>query len=171
MRPAGGRHAWPLPDGISGDAIFSEDWHYRWVLGRAWSEQREPVAVFVGLNPSTATSSLDDPTVRKCWRWAKTWGFASMRMLNAFAYRATDPTELTAVADPIGAENDEYLVRFTSSAALVVAAWGTRAGARGAAVRELLAGITPLHCLGTTANGSPWHPLYLPNTTQPVPWT
>ena len=128
--------------------------------------------MFVGLNPSTASPDVDDPTVRKCWQWAKAWGFGSLWMLNAFAYIATDPAALKAVDDPVGPENDEYLVRHARSAALVVAAWGTRAGSRGSAVRELLEGVASLHCLGTTDDGSPSHPLYLPKeTTKAIPWT
>jgi hypothetical protein len=31
---------------------------------------------FIGLNPSTADEAKDDPTVRRCLRFAFDWGFA-----------------------------------------------------------------------------------------------
>ena len=53
------------------------------------------------------------------------WGFGRFDMLNVFAFVATHPKEMLAVADPVGPENDEWLRRITSEANLVVAAWGT----------------------------------------------
>lgn len=47
--------------------------------------------MFIGLNPSTADESKDDPTIRRCIRFAKDWGYGGLLMMNAFAFRATDP--------------------------------------------------------------------------------
>ena len=63
----------------------------------------------IGLNPSTADEVTDDPTVRRCINYAKAWGYAGLCMTNLFAYRATDPVVMKAVAEPIGPDNDRYL--------------------------------------------------------------
>jgi hypothetical protein len=57
---------------------------------------------FIGLNPSTADETTDDPTVRRCVGFAKRWGYDRMVMLNAFAYRATDPKALYALTTTVG---------------------------------------------------------------------
>src|SRR3954454_5135391 len=49
---------------------------------------------FVGLNPSTADETLDDPTTRRCVRFARDWGFNRLKMVNLYAYRATKPNDL-----------------------------------------------------------------------------
>lgn len=47
--------------------------------------------MFIGLNPSTADETQDDPTVRRCIRYAQSWGYGALYMTNIFAFRATDP--------------------------------------------------------------------------------
>lgn len=125
--------------------------------------------MFVGLNPSTADEFNDDPTIRRCIAFAKSWGYAALCMANLFAYRATQPGVMLAAPDPVGPDNDRTLQALASKAGVVVAAWGTNGAHRGRdiAVRELLPN---LHYLRLTQNGYPGHPLYLPSTLHPVPW-
>ena len=70
--------------------IFSQDREFRYTLWRQWGRVVKTVA-FIGLNPSTADEQVDDPTVRRCIRFAKDWGYDAMWMMNIFAFRATDP--------------------------------------------------------------------------------
>jgi hypothetical protein len=171
IRAAGGKHQWPLPPGVEGRAVFSADGDHRYVLRREWDTEGG-VAVFIGLNPSTAEADVDDPTVRKCWTWASEWDFGSMAMLNLYAYRATDPKELRAKRDLLG-DNDAYIRAVASESGMVIAAWGNSryAKSREAEVVALLLEIRKtLWCLGTCKDGSPRHPLYLPNDTSPQIW-
>ena len=143
MRSAGGKHLWPVPAGVRSCAIYSTDPQkdYRYVLYRSWSMATSPLAVFVGLNPSTAQARFDDPTVQKCWMWARDRGFGRFAMLNLFAYRATDQRDLWAnTNDPIGPRNDEYIRETVLDGVLVVAAWGN--GQRRQAAVEARAGRT-----------------------------
>jgi len=114
----------------------------------------------VGLNPSTATESVDDPTVRRVISFAQREGCDALLMTNAFAYRATDPNDMKAAADPIGPENDRWLLECSKMASVAVAAWGVHGEfmGRGEAVKKLIPG---LRCFGRTKNGHPKHPLYL----------
>jgi len=125
--------------------------------------------VMVLLNPSTADAHCDDPTLRRCRAFARSWGYAEMRLLNLYAYRATDPRELWRTPDPVGPDNDRHLATAGANG-LVVAAWG--ALARPDRVRQVLAlpGFHRLAALGVTKTGSPRHPLYLPADTRPEPW-
>lgn len=143
---------------------------YRYTLWRRWAAlEREACAyaMFVGLNPSTADETNDDPTVRRCIGFAQAWGFAGLCMTNLFAYRATDPANMLAQADPVGEENDAYLRAMAEKASIVVAAWGVHGAhrGRGAAVGKLL---PQLHYLKLTKHGHPAHPLYLPKTLRPL---
>lgn len=140
---------------------------YRYALWRRWGEG--PHAMFVGLNPSTADETADDPTIRRCIAFARAWGFGALCMTNLFAYRATQPADMLVQDDPVGPENDAYLRRLAAEAGVVVAAWGTHGthGGRHRVVRDMLPG---LHYLRLTKDGHPGHPLYLPASLRPVEW-
>src|SRR5262245_8110763 len=94
----------PLGHATAG-AVFSDCQRYRYQLWRRWREGGRRL-VFIGLNPSTATHERDDPTVRRCIRFAKRDRFAAMVMLNIYAWRSTDPAKLLHTPDPVGPDND-----------------------------------------------------------------
>lgn len=148
-------------------AIVSPCQSYRYALGRRWSAA--PVVLIIGLNPSSADGHSDDPTVRRCVAFARSWGYGALWLGNLFAYRATDPRQMLAACDPVGPANDRWLQRLSGAADLVVAAWGVRGGfgGRDQAVRSLLPAV---HCLRLSRQACPMHPLYLPKTLQPQPW-
>jgi hypothetical protein len=171
----GGKVRILLPDGVIGTAIFggtSNEYRYR--LSRTWKSG--PRVLFIMMNPSTADPSYDDPTVAKCRRFAVNWGYSGIDVGNTFAYRATDQKILTQVADPIGPENDRHLQQMALDAALVVFAYGkpkTRIlKARGLEVALMLKSSLKIkpHILRLTIDGTPYHPLYLPETLKPTLW-
>ena len=82
-------------------AVYSDCESYRYLLTRVWNPQGQK-ALFVMLNPSTATEVQNDPTVERCERRARALGFGAFRVTNIFAYRATDPKVMRAVPDPVG---------------------------------------------------------------------
>ncbi len=116
--------------------------------------------MFIGLNPSTADETNDDPTIRRCISFSKAWGCDSFCMTNIFAFRATDPKVMIAEPNPIGDENDDWLVRCARKASIIVAAWGVHGEhmGRGKVVARMIPG---LKCLGVTKDGYPRHPLYV----------
>ena len=89
-------------------AVYSDCEAYRYELTRQWDATGQK-ALFVLLNPSTATEFQNDPTVERCERRARALGFGAFRVINIFAYRATDPKVMRKVADPVGPENDAAL--------------------------------------------------------------
>ncbi len=143
-------------------AYISECGRYRYSLTRDVAPlEGNGTVTFVGLNPSTADSIHDDPTMRRCVRFAREWGFARLEMVNLYAYRSTDPRQLTAVADPIGPENDHVLSLVFGISDLIVAAWGVKATRE--RVSEIMGwSVGPRHALGLTKHGTPRHPLYVP---------
>ncbi len=152
-------------------AEFSPCRRYRYSLWREWGgmfgSERQGYAMFIGLNPSTADETNDDPTIRRCIAFARDWGYSALCMTNLFAYRATDPAKMLVQADPVGPDNDKTLLQLAGGSEIVVAAWGIHGDHRGRAdeVRRML---PRLHYLGLTKDGYPKHPLYLPKTLRPV---
>lgn len=157
---------------MKGGAEFSGCRAYRYTLWREWDASL-PTVNFVGLNPSTATETVDDPTIRRCVRFAQDWGYGRLFVTNIFAFRATDPADMKRAADPIGPDNGRWLRETARSAGLVIAAWGAHGEWRGRGpyvlTRLQVDGIA-VHCLGVTKDGHPKHPLYLRADTRPILW-
>lgn len=159
-------------DDAASVAEYSDCERYRYSLTRVWDADGRR-ALFIMLNPSTATELQNDPTVERCERRARTLGFGAFRVLNIFAWRATDPRDMRAVADPVGAENDQTIRQSLAWADQVICAWGTHGAHRdrGRDVEALLrgAGVDLFH-LGLSKDGHPKHPLYIGYKVQPVRW-
>jgi hypothetical protein len=119
--------------------------------------------LFILLNPSTATAQIPDPTTDRCVGYAKSWLCTNLTIVNLFAFRASEPTELLKAADPIGPENDMHLLDQIEKHNLgeIVLGWGNNklAQTRVKKLQEMLNG-RPVHCLMLNKNGSPRHPLY-----------
>jgi hypothetical protein len=166
-------------------AVISRCSQYRYSLRREIQRSLIPdqhgaetrPLVFILLNPSTADASTDDNTVRRCIGYAEAWQYSPLIVVNLFALRATNPSELYAARDPVGPLNDEAIMEAACYAdvegGIIVCGWGNHGAhfGRDKAVRELLAGI-PLHCLQLNSNGAgpqPTHPLYLSSALKPIP--
>lgn len=149
-------------------ALFSPCRKYRYALFRAW-EPAKGFVMFVGLNPSTADETVDDPTIRRCIAFAQAWGYGGLCMANLFAFRATEPADMKKAPDPVGPENDGYLQSLSLAADVVVAAWGVHGTHRGRDT-QVRAMLPNLHYLRLTKDGHPGHPLYLPASLRPVAW-
>lgn len=164
-----------------GRASFSPCGRYRYQL-RRYVGPWERACVFVMLNPSTADAEADDPTIRRCKTFAADWRCGQLVVVNLFAWRATQPSELASVADPVGPENDRAIAAAIDLAmhrgplgiGLVVAAWGADGSRHGRAASVIKAmrakGALP-QCLGVTASGQPRHPLYLAGASSLLPFT
>lgn len=152
--------------------IFSPCRKYRYTLWREW-DPALPYCQFIGLNPSTADEVLNDNTVRRCIDFSRRWGFGALCMTNIFAWRDTDPAKMKVQEDPVGPENDRWLLEIAKGSGRVVAAWGTHGAhmARGEVVRIALedAGISLL-CFRQTKNRQPEHPLYQPGARPLIPY-
>lgn len=142
-------------------AVISECGKYRYVLTRG--DQSNPL-VFLMLNPSTADASHDDPTIRRCKRFASDLGYSGIMVVNLYAFRATNPKHLQYCDDPVGKENNGYILDACRGSDLkgldVVCAWGANAHIK--RPLEVLQLIQPvvrnLYCLGMTKGGMPRHP-------------
>jgi len=151
------------------DALLSEDWVYRYSLSRTWDISK-PYVLFVGFNPSTADENKDDPTIRKCINYAKCWGYGGLWMANLFAYRATLPTDLKKVNEPVGLDNDMHITNLSKQADMTVIAWSNDGSYLGRDKQVLKLIKSPM-CLNINKSGQPSHPLYQKKSLSPQPYT
>jgi len=155
---------------------FSDCRKYRYTLLHQWDELFERRrAIFICLNPSTADENKLDPTLTRIKSFSERLGANEFLMLNIFAYRATDPKDMMAVADPIGPENDAHIqTAITEAYELnqggldIIGGWGNHGLHRNRQVAflELMLPYRKLPklniaCLGKNANQTPKHPLYI----------
>lgn len=155
--------------GAGSGADFSPCRTYRYALWRHWDWQGHANCLMVvGLNPSTADETKDDPTIRRCIGFAKAWGFGGLYMLNLFAFRATKPKDMVLADDSFGPGNLEAMSYYRTRVGLVVAAWGKlepRYRVRvnwTTTIRQVSEAIAkPMYCLGRNQDGTPKHPLYV----------
>ncbi|WHX25113.1 DUF1643 domain-containing protein [Virgibacillus halodenitrificans] len=152
-------------------AIIEQDEKYRYSLWRVWDEEL-PRVLFIMLNPSTADSKEDDPTLRRCINFASKWGYGSLEVVNLFAYRTPNPKKLFEIPDPIGEKNDEYIEKALERSEKIILAWGTKGNlfSRDQEVLKLLKKQSnkPLYALELTKNGFPRHPLYVKSNIIPI---
>jgi len=148
-------------------AKLSDCRSYRFALWRIWDESMGN-AMFIGLNPSTADEIVDDPTIVRCINFAKSWGYGGLSMANLFAFRATNPDDMFNAIDPIGPDNDEWLVRLAKASDIVIAAWGNDGSYLGRSIEVKKLKLN-FHYLKMNISGEPAHPLYLDSSLKPKP--
>ena len=164
------RPAWPDDSQVA--AVFSPCQRYRYELREIW-EPSGPLVLWLLMNPSVACVDFSDPTLRKTGKFARSWGFGGQLVGNVHAYRATDKNRLLKVKDPVGPENNPMILQMATEAETVVLAYGQPPKAlrqRGNEVVALLSGHPRLCYLRLSKDGTPIHPLYLPETLTPQPF-
>ena len=134
-------------------AVFSSCRKYRYSLTRSWN-LTENYVLFIGLNPSIADETVDDPTLTRCINFAKDWGYGGLIMVNLFAYMATYPSELKKATLPIGKENNKHILNGYQKSQLTVIAWGNDGYLLGRD-KEVLAIIENPMCLNINKSGQP----------------
>lgn len=147
---------------IDKGAEMSKDRQYRYALWRIWDKEKYMV-MFIGLNPSTANESKDDPTIRRVIKFAQNWGYGGVYMMNLYPFVTAYPHELqTGNMDM----NNKWLIRIAMKCHRVVFAWGNflEAVYPGASISKALDGWA----LEINQNGSPKHPLYVKGDIKPV---
>lgn len=149
--------------------------NFRYRLERRWGEG--PALLFIMLNPSTADSEVDDPTIRRCQHFALAHDFDALEVVNLFAFRATKPADLRRAGYPVGVANDHHIMQAALTSGAVCVAWG--ANAASTEVERRINALMPmlfrqhlqLQCLHITRSGHPGHPLMLRNDCRLRPFS
>jgi hypothetical protein len=166
-------------------ATLSDCLTYRWTLTRDWAEGER--VCWVMLNPSDANHEIDDPTIRRCIHFTRSWGYAGFTVVNLYPYRSPNPPKckawatdsaLAEVVESVLRQNAEIVAEQTGSVGMVIAAWGNNPwdeSLLAATIGSILTNRPEIYCLGTTQGGSPKHPMArgkhrVPDDQQPVLW-
>jgi len=147
------------------EAVFSPCRRWRYHLKQVWDET-QPNLIWMMLNPSTADETQNDPTVERCEQRARQWGFGGVEVYNIFAFRATDPNDMKAQADPVGPDNDKWVAKFAhhSQHTLAIIGWGEHGKHRGRGqdvLKIIAAHDGQVQALKVNKSGHPKHPLYI----------
>lgn len=137
-------------------AEFSECGKHRYFLSRIWDENK-PVAMCIGLNPSTANGVDNDQTISRLTGSLRHLGFGGLNMTNLYTLISTDPKALHNHPDPAKG-NDIWLPIVAKVSSEVIFCWGgfKQAKYRAKKITEM---FPDAKCFGKTKDGSPWHPL------------
>ena len=159
-------------------ARISKCGNYRYKLWRIWDKDK-PKVMFLMLNPSTADGTNDDPTIRRCIGYAKSWGYGGLVVCNLFAYRSTHPETLlyceeTLGINPIGDRNITTIFRQASKVDKIICAWGNEKIVNKLIDDRLRSSLIilkdRLYILELSKYGVPKHPLYLKKDLKPILW-
>ena len=155
------------------DVCISPDKQYRYWLEAKVSDDERPVCMFLMLNPSAADAMKSDPTLNACKRFARDWGYGTVRVCNLFALRSPYPKDLKESSDPVGAENDGWILQKARDSDMIVCGWGNHGIYldRSTRVRRMLEreGLSSrMRHLGLTKMGQPRHPQRLDTDTLPM---
>ncbi len=172
---------------LNSEASFSSCGLYRWYLKRTLSSKSRTI-VFIGLNPSKASSLKDDATLNRLLGFSRRWGYGIIVVVNLFARISHSPDILKRCSDPVGEENDHelsvhasiwsqnplcdlwlgwgaggsYQERDFEVICLLRRYWIER-------MRNFPKALGPM-ALGLTQKGNPLHPLYMPSSKDLKPF-
>ncbi len=148
-------------------ATFSEDGKHRFQLWRIWDDKL-PKVLFIMLNPSTADAEMDDPTIRRCIGFAKSWGYGGFYVGNLFTYRSKTPNDLFMAETIIHWGNKSHIKTMHDKCKIVVCAWGnSKIVDKLCPPHKPLEGFTNCHYIELSNDGTPKHPLYLKGDLMP----
>ena len=85
--------------------LFSECSSYRWILKRELLRGRKTV-LFIGLNPSKASSFNNDRTLIRIINFCSKWHYKNIYIINLFGLISKSPILLSKSKDPIGENNN-----------------------------------------------------------------
>lgn len=177
LHDPGGKTRIALPEGMRGDARYSPCGRYRYVLERDWTPAGAAprTLMFVGLNPSVAGATHQDPTCARETDRARRLGYTRYLKGNVLDWRATSPRDIPH--DPeiaCSPGNLPALREMAAQSEAIVLAHGRvhpRYAGIVAGMLDVLRGTgRPLVCLGLNKDGSPKHPLYLRNDAPLIPY-
>lgn len=148
------------PPGIDMGATFDRENKYRYELHRIWNNKK-PIYLFIGLNPSTATAHKNDRTIERVMAIVGQNGGGGFYMANLFTYISPYPSELTSFTseEPAWFSYLQWLNFLSAHTDKTVFAWGDFKQARERS-KEVINSIVEPYCLIQNAGGSPKHPLY-----------
>lgn len=166
-----------IPPGVTVSAVFGwQNKCRRYWLSWTWGDTATGRTLAVGMmNPSCADEHAGDRTVSKVYRWAKANGFVRLIVVNSSSYRAADQSQLTRENCGYDERNYDYIIRASKMADMFILGYGQPrslyAKHLGLEMARLLKrNNVPLYVWELSKDGTPKHPLYLPDNVTAKSW-
>lgn len=139
-------------------AEFSDCRKYRYKLWRIWDNDL-PKAMCIGLNPSTANETKNDPTITHLTKALQKLGYGGFYMVNLFARISSDPNVLLSHGLDLQGDNEVKLAETHLLCKDVIVCWG---GFKQATKRieQVLPRYPDALCFGINSDGTPEHPMF-----------
>src|SRR5215217_1316798 len=141
----------------------------RYKLWRLWDFSK-PYCLFIMHNPSTADADQDDPTIRRCIAFAKSWGYGGIYVGNLIPYRATNPKDLIIAGWDAcycnWIENLDHIKVMADICSMHILANGNQILPDADFPVKWL--DYPWHYLKLNKSNDPAHPLYLKSNLKPI---
>jgi hypothetical protein len=152
--------------------VLSDDGLYRYSLR---CDLDGDGGILTGLLCNPATSDGREPTITRFINLGNRLGFSQAVVVNLYARITGNPNDLRKFADPIGPENDAYLLAALDGAAddggMVICAWGGT-GIEFSRVKTVFQWIPDeAYCLRLNEDRNPCHPSRASNGLTPIPFT
>ena len=141
-------------------AIFDNPKNRRFILWRTWSIEG-PFLLFIGINPSTAGESENDPTISRLINVAKEWNYAGFFMINLFSW-VSSKRNYKMTGEKIEEIENSYMEWAEKLADTIIFMWGNDGHKYPEIVEKMMSKFPISFCFGQNRNGQPSHPLYLP---------
>ncbi|GIO49452.1 DUF1643 domain-containing protein [Paenibacillus azoreducens] len=107
-------------------AIFSDkNRYYRYYLERNWKTPNLKTAAIIMLNPSYADEFKLDLSIMKVSNMLIDMNYCSLRVVNLFAFVATEHSALVSTIGNTGKTNDEWIIKAIKNVDLLIIAWGS----------------------------------------------
>lgn len=157
-------------------AIFSQDRKHRYLLWRELGGNG-PIMSLGMVNPSDANEEKNDPTITRVDGFAKRLGVSKYYVWNLCAAVTSKVTKLRTMDDPIGPDNDAFILCALISSSIHVAAWGPLAKLPRSLQHRRLDAVriadqlgVKFQCWDIAQDGQPRHPLMLRASLDLKPW-
>jgi hypothetical protein len=111
---------------------------------------------------------MDDPTIRRCIGFAKSWDYGGLYVGNLFPYRCSQPKGLFKSINAKGEQNQAHLLEMSKLCKIGICAWGNQPIIDKIDPKHRLDDLNiPLYYIDLSLGGTPKHPLYLDSTLSP----
>lgn len=157
-------------------AVFSDDRKCRYLLDRDLGGN-DPVMSIGMINPSIAGEVDNDPTVTRVVGFGQRIGARKVILWNQFAAITPYVRDLRGLVDPVGPDNDAFIMAALMSSTVHVVAWGPLSKLpkhlrdRRWRIVEIGRQLgVRFMCWDTAQDGQPKHPLMLPYSLELKPW-
>lgn len=114
----------------------------------------------IGLNPSTANESKNDPTINHLSKALNKLGYGGFYMMNCWTYISTKPEGIKT--NPMAEEWNSNLITVTAASVKdVIFAWGAWEIVKEKGKdKELIEMFPNALCFGKNSDGTPEHPMF-----------